>query len=67
MLPLTLTAWLGSIPFWSLAVAHDTRQGGVALQQVASFTMKCNHRAQLVVCAHSSAVHHIPWIKTGLP
>jgi len=67
MVPLTLTAWFGSVPLWSLAVAHDTRQGRVALQLVAGLTMKCHHGSQLVVCTHSSAIHYIPWIKTSLP
>lgn len=67
MLPLTLTARFGSVPLWSLAVSHDTRQSGVALQQVASFTMECHHRAQLVVRTHSCTIHHISWIKTCFP
>lgn len=67
VLPLTLTAWFGSVPLWSLAVAHDTRQSGVALQQVSRLAVKCDHRSQLVVSTHPSAVHHVPRIKTGLP
>lgn len=67
VLPLTLTAWFGSVPLWSLAVAHDTCQSGVALQQVTSLAMKCHHRSQLVVSTHSRAIHHIPGIKTRLP
>lgn len=65
VLPLTLTARFGSVPLWSLAAAHDTCQSGVALEQVASFTIKCHHRAQLVVRTHSCSIHHIAGIKTG--
>lgn len=64
---LTLTTWFDSVPFWPFAVAHDTRQCGVALQHIASLTMKCHHGSQLVVSTHSSAIHHIPWIKACLP
>lgn len=67
VLPLTLTTWFSSVPLGSLAVAHDTRQCRVTLQQVASLAMKCHHRSQLVVSTHSSAIHHIPGIKTRLP
>lgn len=66
-LSLTLTTGFGSVPFRSLAVAHDTRQGRMALQQVARLAMKCHHRSQLVVRTHSSAIHYVPGIKTGLP
>lgn len=63
-LPLTLTARFGSVPLWSLAAAHDTCQSGVALEQVASFTIKCHHRAQLVVQTHSCSIHHVARIET---
>lgn len=63
-LPLTLTARFGSVPLRSLAAAHDTCQSGVALEQVASFTIKCHHRAQLVVRTHSCSIHHIARIET---
>lgn len=66
-LQLTLTTWFGSVPLWPFAVAHDACECGVALQHISSLTMKCHHRAQLVVCTHSSAIHHVPWIKARLP
>lgn len=66
LLPLTLTAWFGSVPLGSPAAAHDTFQRGVALKQVASLAMKCHHGAQLVVSTHTSAIHQIARIKTCL-
>lgn len=63
----TLTAGFGPIPFWSLGVAHDACQSGVALQQIAALTVKCHHGSQLVVGAHTGAIHHVPGIKTCLP
>lgn len=60
---ITLTAGQGPIPTGPAIIPHDAREGGVALEHVACFTVERHCGAQFVVTAQPRAVHHITWVE----
>lgn len=63
----TLTAGQGPIPTRPAIIPHDAREGWVALEHIACFTVESHCRAQFVVTAQPRAVHHIAWVEAWLP